>query len=380
MVSNPRRLIAIILGLVLLVGVGYGIITSVGDALKPSTTAIRGYIGSEKDPFFKDPRVIAALRRGGFDVSVTTAGSREIATKDLTQADFVFPAGVPAAEKIRRERPGTQSFVPFYTPMAIATWTPIVDLLTTAGVARVTSGGYTALDMDAFMALAAKDTRWKDLAGNTAYPVNKSVLITSTDVRKSNSAAMYLAIASYIANGRNIVDTDQQAATVLDRIAPLFLRQGYVENSSEGPFEDYLVQGMGKAPMVMVYEAQFLARAAANDGSIRVGMVLMYPEPTILSKHTLVSLTEPGAALGRFLADDPELRTLATEYGFRTTDTAAFRTFLDAHTISAPDTILDVIDPPTYERLEAMITRLERLYAGTPSASDLPGNLQEASP
>jgi hypothetical protein len=109
-------------------------------------------------------------------------------------------------------------------------------------------------------------------------------------------------------------------------------------------------------------------------------MVLMYPEPTILSKHTFVSLTAAGADLGRFLAGDPELRKLATEYGFRTTDTAGFRAFLEAHKVSAPETIIDVIDPPTYERLEAMISRLEQLYAGSPSASALPGSLQEASP
>ena len=129
MASNPRRLAAVVLGLVLLVGVGYGIVSSVGQALQPSTNEVRGYIGSEKDPLFKDPRVVAALRRGGFDVSVTTSGSREIATKDLSAIDFVFPAGVPAAEKIRRDHEGTQSFVPFYTPMAIATWRPIVDIL-----------------------------------------------------------------------------------------------------------------------------------------------------------------------------------------------------------------------------------------------------------
>ena len=50
-------------------------------------------------------------------------------------------------------------------------------------------------------------------------------------------------------------------------MSPLFLRQGYVENSSEGPFDDYLVQGMGKAPMVMIYEAQYLARAAAKTAA-----------------------------------------------------------------------------------------------------------------
>jgi hypothetical protein len=379
MASNPRRIAAIVLGLVLLVGVGYGIVSSIGQAVQPQRTAVTGFIGSEKEPFFEDARVIDAFHRGGFDVSVTTAGSREIAGKDLSQVDFAFPAGVPAAEKIRREHQGTQSFQPFFTPMAIATWKPIVDLLTAAGIAHQTAGGYTALDMEKFMALVARDTRWKDLPGNTAYPVNKSVLVTSTDVRRSNSAAMYLAILSYIANHRNVIDSDAQGAAVLDEIAPLFLRQGYVESSSEGPFEDYLVQGMGKAPMVMIYEAQFLDRAARNDGSIRPDMVLMYPEPTILSKHTLVSLTEAGARFGQFLDNDPTLRQLAIEYGFRNGDAAGFRTFLQAHNVSAPDTLIDVIDPPTYERLEAMIARLEALYSDSPGSNDLPGSL-EASP
>jgi hypothetical protein len=108
-------------------------------------------------------------------------------------------------------------------------------------------------------------------------------------------------------------------------------------------------------------------------------MQLMYPEPTILSKHTLVSLTDAGARFGQFLNDDPELRQLAIEFGFRNNDAAGFKTFLQAHNVSAPDTLLDVIDPPTYERLESMITKLEALYSDTPGTNDLPGSL-EASP
>ncbi len=372
MAVNPRRIAAILLGLVLVLGVGIGIVSSVRDSLAPAPVTVSGYIGSEKAAFFADARVVAALKRGGFIVKVRTAGSREIATKDFTGIDFAFPAGAPAAEKIRREHPGTQSVVPFYTPMAIATWAPIVDLLTAAGVVSQTNGGYLALDVEAFMALVAKDTRWRDLPANTTYPVNKSVLITSTDVRTSNSAAMYLAILSYVANGRNVVETDPDGAKVLQAIAPLFLRQGYVESSSAGPFDDYLVQGMGKAPMVMIYEAQYLAQAAKGDGSITPQMRLVYPAPTILSKHTLVSLTPHGAELGSFLANDPELRSLALEYGFRTSDTAGFKAFLAAHSLSAPDTLIDVIDPPTYERLEAMIIALEQIYATGPAASPSP--------
>ena len=361
--QSPRRLAAIGLAILLIIGVGYGILRSATESLGPGAVALHGLIGSEKDPFFKDARVAAALKRGGFVVTTNTAGSRQIAGADLSKEAFAFPAGVPAAEKIRRDHPASKSFVPFYTPMAIATWKPIVDVLTKAGVAR-SDGTTTILDIRAYMDLVARNSRWKDLPGNTAYAVNKSVLITSTDVRKSNSAAMYLSLASYVANGDNIVENDAGVARIMDQLAPLFLRQGFVASSSEEPFEDYLVQGMGHSPMVMIYESQFVQRAAAADGSIRPDMVLMYPDPTIFSKHTFVGLTDAGKRLGEFLTNDPEMRSLATQYGFRTTDTAAFATFVQSHQLAVPASLISVIDPPTYETLEAMITRLEAAYSG----------------
>jgi hypothetical protein len=247
--------------------------------------------------------------------------------------------------------------------MAIASWRPIVDVLENAGVVHQRAG-YLAFDVAKYMELVAADKRWRDLPGNTSYPVNKSVLVTTTDVRRSNSAAMYLSLVSYIANGNNIVENDSRIDSVVATAAPLFLRQGFVENSSEAPFEDYLVQGMGKSPLVMIYESQFIARAASHDGSVTPEMVLLYPEPTIYSKHTFVSLTPDGARLGEFLANDPEMRTLATTFGFRTSDTAGFRAFVSQNQLAVPDSLIDVIEPPTYETLEAMITRLEGLYSG----------------
>jgi len=363
MAQDPRRIAAVGLAVLLIIGVGYGILSSARDALGPDAIALHGLIGSEKEPFFRDPRVLAALQRGGFDVSVSTAGSRQIAGADLSGEAFGFPAGVPAAERIRRDHAGSKAVVPFFTPMAIGTWKPIVDLLTKAGVVRV-SGGVTTFDVAAYMKLVDANTRWNDLPGNTTYPVNKSILISSTDVRRSNSAAMYLSLTSYVANGDNIVENDAEVAPLMDRLAPLFLRQGFVASSSEEPFEDYLVQGMGKSPMVMIYEHQFIQRAAAADGSITPEMVLMYPDPTIYSKHTYVGLTPDGIRLGDFLANDPEMRALATQYGFRTTDTAAFAAFVAEHQLSVPSSLINIIDPPTYETLEAMIKRLEAAYSG----------------
>jgi hypothetical protein len=188
---------------------------------------------------------------------------------------------------------------PLRTPMAVGTFKPIAQLLAKAGVASPLAGGYWRFDMRRYLALVEKETRWDELPGNKVYPARKSLLIASTDVRTSNSAAMYLAVASYVRNGDRVVENAAQGDKLVDEVAPLFLRQGFSAYSTEGPFEDYLTIGVGKTPMVMIYEAQYLARAAAQDGSIGPDRVLMYPEPTVLTKHTLVPLKPAGDPVGQ---------------------------------------------------------------------------------
>jgi hypothetical protein len=223
--------------------------------------------------------------------------------------------------------------------------------------------------MEKFLALVAADTRWSDLAGNTAYPSNKQVLITSTDITTSNSAAMYASIASYVANQNNVVASAAQAAAAATTIAPLFARQGYTEQSSEAPFDDYLSIGAGKTPIVMIYESQFVARAVANDGSIQPGMVLMYPTPTIVSKHSLVPLTANGDAIGQLLTNDPTLQELAVQFGFRTADPTAFANVVKTAGIATAPSLIDVVEPPTIDNLEALINSISAAMASATANS-----------
>jgi hypothetical protein len=346
-----------------IVGVGAAIYFSAREQLAVrNVETVRGLVGSEKQPFFQDPRVQAALRRNGLDVQVQKAGSREIATSfDLSEYDFGFPAGVPAAEKLRREQNISTSYNVFFTPMAIATWRPIAELLSEQGIAQ-DRGGYYTVDMHDLQDLMASGIRWEELPDNNEFPVGRSVLITSTDVRTSNSAAMYLALASYVANADNIVESLADAQPFMATLSDLFLRQGFRPSSSLEPFEDYLVKGMGHSPMVMIYEAQFISQAALQDGSITPDMVLMYPEPTIFTKHVLIPFSENGQRLGEALMNDPELQQLAIEYGFRNNNTAYFRQFVADHNVTIPDQIIDVIEPPSYEVLEGMIQQIEAQY------------------
>jgi hypothetical protein len=367
-----RRVLSLVLAGVLALAIGYAVYANRRDAIPANLKVVHGVISSEKKAYFDDDDVKRAFWKAGLDVRVDTAGSRAIATTvDLEKYDFAFPAGTPGALKIQKEEQVTTSYVPFFSPMAIATFTRIADLLEKAGVAHKTTAGWT-FDVKAFLNLTKKNTRWNELPGNTSYAVGKNILITSTDIATSNSAAMYAAIASYVANDGNVIGSADEAKEVVPQIEHLFTRQGYAEESEEAPFEDYISIGVGKTPLVMIYESQFIDRAATADGSIRSDMVLMYPDPDVLSKHTVVPLSATGDKVGRLLRDDEDLRREAIEHGFRTNDRQAFTRFVTEKKVKVAPEVLNIIEPPTYETLEAIIVDISRKLHG-PTAARLGG-------
>ncbi|MGZ0148401.1 three-helix bundle dimerization domain-containing protein [Kribbella sp. WER1] len=326
---------------------------------------VSGVIGSEKRAYFEDPDVKAALAKHGFEVKVDTAGSREIATTvDLGKYDFAFPSSSTAAERILQPTSGRpavsgKKYAVFSSPMAIATFQPIVDLLSASGIARKVNGTWY-FDVRKYVDLAKANWRWTNIRGNTTYPVNKRILITTTDPRTSNSAAMFLSIVTYVANHNSVVQSAADEQKVLPLVAPLFVNQGYTDNSSEGPFDDYLSLGMGKSPMVNIYEAQFVE--AAVEHKLKPGMVLMYPSPTVQSKHTLVSLNANGEKLGGLLSTDPDLQRLAARHGFRTADESQFANVVNQRNIPVAKDVIDVADTPTYDTLEQLLDAVSKSY------------------
>ncbi|WP_433734268.1 three-helix bundle dimerization domain-containing protein [Nocardia sp. CA-129566] len=325
----------------------------------PGMTTVHGVVGSEKMAFFEDPRVVEALARKGVKVAVDPAGSRQIATSvDLGKYDFAFPSSAPAADRIQRARNISTKYTPFSSPMAIATFQPIADLLSAAGVLR--PGPVPIFDMARYLELVRTDMEWDKLPGNTVYPVHKNILVSTTDPRTSNSAAMYLAIASHVANDNTIVQGSAAEQAVLPTVSRLFVRQGYTENSTEGPFREYLSAGMGPTPMVWIYEAQFVE--ATVRGQIKPGMVLTYPSPTVLSQHTLVPLNASGDRVGRLLSTDPDLQRLAAEHGFRTSDPTQFAKVTGDNHVAVAADLIDMIDTPTNDTLEHLLDGVTKTY------------------
>ena len=358
-----KRRLSIGLAVVLLLAVVGVVIWGRGDggSAAGDLTTVRGVIGSEKQAFFTDQRVVDAFAKHGLKVEVDTAGSRQIATTvDLGKYEFAFPSSSPAAQKIQRDRKVTTVYTPFQSPMAVATFEPIAQLLAANGVVHKGAGDYQVLDVAKYLDLAKVGTRWDQLPGNTAYPARKNVLVTTTDPRESNSAAMYLSIVSFVANGNTVVSTPDAEAKILPQVSKLFLDQGYTQNSSEGPFEDYLSAGMGKTPLALIYESQFVDRVVRADGSIRADMRMLYTAPTVYSKHTVVPLSANGDKVGQLLATDAELGKLAATFGFRTTDP---KLFTDVATqAKVPADLVDTVEPPSFETLERLLDAVGKQY------------------
>ena len=324
-----------------------------------SATPLNGVIALDVEPFFKDPRVIKVLAANKLPVNVVRIGSREMAGKVVAGAmpDFLFPSGVVAANQLadaaRKANVAAAQSSPFFTPMVIASWEPIAKILVANGIAKPLSPKVYGVDMAKLTELMLKKKRWKDFKDAGAYDVSRSVLVSTTDVRRSNSAAMYLALTSHALLGDVVTDRATAQATAL-KLVELFKRQGYQENYVNGNFDDYVAIGIGKTPLAFIYENQLVSYALAKKG-VAADMVLLYPQPTIVNKVVFIATNERSKALADLLSNNAELQGIAVEYGFRIADTQRFVDAVKATGLAVEPRLTQVVDPPAFEIMADMI-------------------------
>ncbi|WP_040702392.1 hypothetical protein [Nocardiopsis ganjiahuensis] len=346
----------------LLAVLGVVVVNRFGGAGEP--VAVEGIVGSEKVALFEDERVRARFAELGFDVRVRPRGSRLLA-EGADEADFVSPGSASASEHVRELHGVTTEYQPFSTPMVLLSHGPVAEALEGAEVASRKEDGTWSFDLAAYLDLAGERTRWRDLPGNSVSSGNRNeVLVRTTDPRTSNSAAMYVVVLSYLLNDEEVVppgDVDGELSATLSR---LFLAQGQPPESSQQPFEQYRDLGAGHTPLLWAYESQYVYAAVAGPPPPE-DAVLMYPEPTVYSTHTVVPFTDTGDEVGRLLTEDPELRDLIAEHGYRTDDTAHFRDLVDEHGLPVRVQVDDVVHSPTYEALEALLNDIEGSYEST---------------
>ncbi|GGK66204.1 substrate-binding domain-containing protein [Streptomyces flaveus] len=326
-----RRIVAVVLAVFLIGGVAAAVVAGrEGQDKGTATKTVRAVIGSEKAEFFADPDVVKALAAKGYTVETETSGSWAMEGLDLKGYDFAFPGSqAPAAELAKKYGVRQPLPRPFYSPLVVVAHRNAAEVLAANGLATVNKGNGT-LKMGAYLDAAHANRTWQQLKGADKYgELTGTLFVSTTDPTSSNSGALYLAAASYVAaGGRVAADT-----SAVDETAPLMRKlisvQGAQQTSSDATFRDF-ISGVGN-PLVLVYESQvasLLMRGQSVDD-----LIVLYPDTTANSDHTVVPLTEEGRALGELLSTDKELRKLAVRHGFRPQDASAeFTAATAAHT------------------------------------------------
>jgi hypothetical protein len=135
-------------------------------------------------------------------VHVTRIGSRDMAARAWRrrQPRLLLPVGVVAAtpDHRRGRKPNIATAVYLAVPHADGDRLlgPIAKILVANGMAPDCSRKVYERRHAKLTQLMLARKRWKDLKARGAYDVSRSVLVSTTDVRRSNSAAMYLALTS----------------------------------------------------------------------------------------------------------------------------------------------------------------------------------------
>ncbi|MEV7014591.1 hypothetical protein [Streptomyces sp. NPDC093991] len=311
-----RRITGIFLAVLLIGGVAAAVVAGRDSGeTGTATKTVRMVIGSEKAEFFADPDVVEALAAQGYTVEAETSGSWAMEGLDLEGYDLAFPSSrAPAVELA--EKYGVHGMLPrpFYSPLVVVSRRGAAEVLAANGLAELDEEHPGTLRMDAYLEAAERDRTWQQLDGAEKYgELTGTLFISSTDPESSNSGALYLAAASYVANGGKVVASDAD----LERTAPLMRTlvsvQGAQQSGTDAAFRDF-VSGAGN-PLVLVYESQ--VTALLDEQQNADDLVVLYPDTTVNSDHTVVPLTENGRRLADLLGNDPALRKLAVRHGFR---------------------------------------------------------------
>ncbi|MFF2845243.1 hypothetical protein ACFVT5_02775 [Streptomyces sp. NPDC058001] len=320
-----KRILGLVLAVLLIGGVAAAVVAGrTGKDAGTATKTVHGVIGSEKAEFFSDPDVVKALAAKGFTVKTETSGSWAMEGRDLKGYDFAFPSSKAPADELAAKYKVDQPLPrPFYSPLVVVAHHSAAQVLADNGLATLRpgssdaggeDGGSGTLKMDAYLKAAKADRTWQQLKGADKFTeLTGALSITSTDPNSSNSGALYLAAASYVADGGRVAANDADIARTAPLLHKLIAVQGSQQSSSDQPFRDF-ISGVGN-PLVLVYESQ--VASLLIQGQDPGDLTVLYPDTTVPSDHTVVPLTPKGRELGELLSTDKRLRELAVRHGFR---------------------------------------------------------------
>ena len=181
---------------------------------------------------------------------------------------------------------------------------------------------HLVLNLERFLAMNGK--KWSDLPQDPAYKENphaahrslygtqtftqpKSIFV-ATPSMASNTSLLYYGLLAASLNNQELVKDAQTVATLAQPLKEMAKKQGFVEDTLAGPFEDYIHVGKSKTPMVLVYDNQF---NTAQRNGLPADAILMRMSPTLVIKHSAIATSPKGKKIVELL-QSPEVRDILT--------------------------------------------------------------------
>ena len=141
--------------------------------------------------------------------------------------------------------------------------------------------------------------RWKDLKGAAAYDVGRSVLVSTTDLRRSNSGAMYLALTSAMCCRVTWSPTTPRRRRRRSSWPSSSSARVTRKTTSTATSTTTWPSASARRPMAFIYENQLVKLCARPRSGVGADMVLMYPRPTIVNKVVFVVAERTCQGAGR---------------------------------------------------------------------------------
>src|SRR5262249_14509310 len=286
-----------------------------GDRAAPAS--LKGYIGGEKTNLLKDPDVVKILQeKYGLTVTSDRRGSLDmVEDPKAAQQDFLWPSSEVALAFYKESRKPLAAYeILLNSPIILYSWATVTDALIRQGVVQKIGGAYYVVDFPKLIKLVNEGTQWKDIGLPQLYG---RINIYSTDPSLSNSGNMFAGLLANVLNSGQVV-TDATLGHVLQTEKRFFDSQGFMEQSSDVIFRQFLNKGMGDKAIIVGYEAQLLefsVEQGQNLSQRKEQVRMLYPRPTVWSSHPLLAINENGKRLIVAL-QDPDIQRIAwTRHG-----------------------------------------------------------------
>lgn len=288
----------------------------------PGLSGLEGAAGSEKEGLlgpgtFRDRITRAAHSR----VSARSAGSVELCRDPAIlgrHPDFLWPSVQGLADLARSSgAPVRRAGVVLSSPLVFHTWEPIAAGLVAAGYAR-TVGGATVVDAARLIEAVIAGRSWAELGSSQPG----AVALQAADPNRAGSGLLLAGLAANVLSGGQA--TAASLAPHHAALARMFSVMRDPPANSAQAFASFIEGGPAAAPLSVGYESQLLEwiladprRWAATGEGGGARPVTLYPSPSILATHTLVSLSPASDALIDALQTAPVQEAAWLEHGFR---------------------------------------------------------------